>query len=366
MKADQLEKIPESDDIVLQVQRLKMGLISRATGNGMDPNEYSRLRKIVLGIPGIEEIIPMFLKLCRTSDDFWAWIKKEKRTYEERRELISEALNPILDAVEYESGEGVLEFKKLYKEIRILGQGGFGLVYLYKHLLLDLQFAVKIFAPSFYKGGDKELERFFQEAKMLFKLHHPSIIRIYDAGLIGTRPFIRMEYFEGRNLNEILIKHGTISPLKALDMMKVLVDAMKYAHESAGIIHRDLKPSNIMAMYPNQFRIIDFGLSIYIENELYSRITKTGEATISGYYNAPELVQNPKLVDKRSDIYSLGAIWFTMLTGHPPAGTSLNQQLMSIQGINTDYIACIMKCLASIDFRFADCIQLLEELKRLK
>ena len=230
---------------------------------------------------------------------------------------------------------------------------------------MKLPFAVKIFAPAFYEGGEKELERFFQEARMLFKLNHPSIIKVYDAGLIGQRPFIRMEYFDGLNLNEILSKHGRLTPEKALVAMKSIIEGMNYAHEEVGIIHRDLKPSNIMASAPNQFRIIDFGLGIFIENELHSRLTKTGEATISGYYNAPELVENPKLVDKRSDIYSLGAIWFTLLTGQPPAGTSILESLKEIDGINEEYRNCIIGCLANINLRTKNCGLLLEEIKKL-
>ena len=358
--------MPEEDDIALQIEQFKMGLISRATGGEFDQKEYSRLRKIVLGIPGVEKITPRFLKLCRTVDDFWGWIKGEAPTYAERRTIIAEALNPILEIVEYETGEGSLEFKKNYEEKEVIGSGGFGLVYLFEHRLLKLPFAVKIFAPAFYEGGEKELERLFQEARMLFKLNHPSIIKVYDAGLIGQRPFIRMEYFIGRNLNEILSEYGRLTPDKALIMIENIVSGINYAHEEVGIIHRDLKPSNIMAAAPNQFRIIDFGLGIFIENELHSRLTKTGEATISGYYNAPELVENPKLIDKRSDIYSLGAIWFTMLTGQPPAGTYLVESLQEIEGISTEYLYCVSGCLSNINQRTSSCSVLMEQIKKLK
>ncbi|CAL2083359.1 Protein kinase family protein [Tenacibaculum dicentrarchi] len=363
MKVQELQNISEEDDILLQVEKLKIGLIANATGGEFEQKEYSRLRKLVLNIPDIKNVIPRFLKLCRTTDEFWSWIKAQAGTYSDRRLIIGEAINPILEIVEYETSEGSLEFQKNYEEKKIIGQGGFGLVYLYEHKLLELPFAVKVFAPAFYEGGEKELERFFQEAKMLFKLNHPSIIRVYDAGLIGKRPFIRMEYFEGLNLNEILSKHGRLTLEKALIMMKSIVSGMKYAHEEVGIIHRDLKPSNIMASIPNQFRIIDFGLGIFIENELHSRLTKIGEATISGYYNAPELVENPKLIDKRSDIYSLGAIWFTMITGQPPAGTSILESLKEIEGINENYINCIINCLANINLRTKNCELLLDEIK---
>lgn len=366
MKTNELDSITTSDDVVLQVEQFKMGLISRATGGSIDATEYKRLRKIVLAIPGIENIIPRFLKVCRTPDEFWGWIKEQAPTYAERKVIIGDALNPILEMLEYETGEGALEFKKNYEEKELIGNGGFGLVYLFEHRLLNLPFAVKIFAPAFYEGGEKELERFFQEARMLFRLDHPAIIKVYDAGLIGKRPFIRMEYFKGKNLNQILADHGRINPERALTMMKNLVSAMRHAHEDIGIIHRDIKPSNVMAAPPGQFRIIDFGLGIFIENDLNSRLTKTGESVISGYYNAPELVANPKLIDKRSDIYSLGAIWFTMLTGQPPAGTSVMESLSQTDGVNTEYRTCLTKCLANIDRRTPDCNVLLQELQALK
>lgn len=366
MKTNELDVIPEEDDIVLQVEQFKLGLIARATGGEFDEKEYSRMRKMTLGIPGVEKVIPRFLKLCRTTDEYWGWVKAQAPTYAERRVIIAEAINPILEIIEYETGEGALEFKKVYEEKEIIGNGGFGQVYLYVHRLLKLPFAVKVFAPAFYEGGEKELERFFQEARMLFQFNHPSIIKVYDAGLIGKRPFIRMEYFGGKNLNEILIQHGTLTGNPALTMMEQLVSGMRHAHEDIGIIHRDLKPSNIMASKPNQFRIIDFGMGIFIENELHSRLTKTGEAAVSGYYNAPELVENPKLVDKRSDIYSLGAIWYTMLTGQPPAGTELMDNLKRIEGVDNEYIRAIEKCLANIDSRTPNCDELLKEIKELK
>jgi len=177
-----------------------------------------------------------------------------------------------------------------------------------------------------------------------------------------------MEYFDGLNLNQVLMRHGVLNPDTALTMMENIIDALRHAHEdiSGGIIHRDLKPSNIMVARPNKFRIIDFGLGVFIENELYSRFTKTGENIVSGYYNAPELIKNPKLIDKRSDIYSIGAIWFTALTGQPPAGTTISQELRNVQNIDETYARSIEKCLASIEYRYKDCNELLNEIRALK
>lgn len=364
MTVDNLPTLDNEDDLLLQIEQFKMGLVSRATGGNFDTKEYSKFRKLILLNPNLEKVVPRFLKLCRTSDEFWAWIKAEAPSYAERRVIISNEINPILEILEYENGEGALEFSKNYEEKELIGHGGFGMVYLYEHRLLKLNFAVKVFAPAFYESGgdEKELERFFQEARILFSLNHPNIIRIYDAGLIGKRPFIRMEYFEGKNLNQILQDVGTLSVEKSIIAIKSIVSAIGYAHEN-GVIHRDLKPSNIMASKPNQFRVIDFGLSIYIENELHSRLTKTGSQTISGYYNAPELVANPKLVDKRSDIYSIGAIWYTLLCNQPPAGTDF-MNVLSYRAINQNILNIIAKCLNPIETRYVSCSELLDELEK--
>lgn len=366
MTTEELPEVTKDDDLLIQVGQFKNGLIARATGGGFEDDEYKRIRKLILGLPEIGPLIPTFLRGCRTPDEFWGYISGEAGTYKERRTIIAHAINPILDYLEEKTGIGALEFNNNYEEKEIIGQGGFGLVYLYEHLLLKIPFAVKIFAPAFYEGNQGELERFFQEARMLFKLNHPSIIKVYDAGLIGKRPFIRMEYFDGLNLNQALIKYGILSIEKSLTMIENIVDGLRFAHEEIGIIHRDLKPSNIMVAKPNQFRIIDFGLGIFIENELHSRITKTGENVISGYYNAPELVENPKLIDKKSDIYSIGAIWFTMLTGQPPAGTTITRQLRGIEGMKKNYMDCLSRCLASIDERYSDCQELLNDIYNLK
>ena len=365
MISENLPSTLQNDDLTILIEKLKVGLTSRATGGIYDDEEYKRIRKLILASPMLEKITPKFLKVCRNTDEFWGWIKHESPTYQERRLIISESINPLIEVVEYESGEGALEFKKNYEEKELIGNGGFGMVYKYEHRLLKLPFAVKIFAPAFYDGksGEKELERFFQEARILFSLNHPSIIRIYDAGLIGNKPFIRMEYFGGKNLNELLQEHGTFTPAQTVIAMKNIVEAVSYAHEK-GIIHRDLKPSNIMAMKPSQFRIIDFGLGIFIENELHSRLTKTGSQTISGYYNAPELVSNPKLIDVRSDIYSIGAIWFTLLTGQPPAGSNFISELQTL-GIDERIINIIKKCLHPLHERYTNCNELLTDIQKI-
>ena len=359
MDTTRLPVVGKSDDLLVLIEQFKIGLTIRATGGLYDDSEYQKVRKLILSNPNLDKLTPKFLRICRTVDEYWRWIKVEIGNYEGRRSFIAEQLNPLLEAIEYENGEGALEFSRNYEEKELIGNGGFGIVYKYEHRLLKLPFAVKIFAPAFYEAGsnEKELERFFQEARILFKLSHPNIIKVYDAGMLGKRPFIRMEYFDGRNLNQLLQAYGILNEPQAQTVIVNIVAGIQHAHDQ-GVIHRDLKPSNVMASKPNQFRVIDFGLGVLVENNLYSRLTVTGTQTISGYYNAPELVADPKLIDKRSDIYSIGAIWFTLLTGQPPAGTNFLSSLKAV-GTSEGTIDLISRCLNPLDTRFLNCQEIL-------
>ena len=212
-------------------------------------------------------------------------------------------------------------------DAELIGQGGFGLVYKVKHKYLEQFFAIKIFRQHPFSTGIHDKERFFKEANILFNLSHPAIIRIYDIGLYNDKPFIKMEYFQGKNLNEILVRYGRIKYDKALRLVKTIADALSYAVEKLGVVHRDLKPSNVMAAIPERFKVIDFGLGIYIEDELRTRLTQTGETVASSAYTAPELQANPQLINCACDIYSLGAIWYECLLGRVPQGTGIEEAL---------------------------------------
>ncbi|WP_330510208.1 serine/threonine-protein kinase [Petrocella atlantisensis] len=172
--------------------------------------------------------------------------------------------------------------------------------------MLDMDFAIKFLSPIFSDDPDKDQVRFFQEARMLFELKHESIINVYDVGILKNKPYIRMEYFDGEDLNTVLKKYGVFTLDTATDIILSVCEAMEYAHTK--VVHRDLKPSNIMISRPKKCRIIDFGLGIFKENQIYSRLTLVGKGVASGLYTAPELLVDPKIIDKRSDIYSIGAI----------------------------------------------------------
>lgn len=362
---DILASVPGEDDLFHIVERFKNGLMALSTGeheNRLDDEEYIRTRKILLGSPSLNGLIPDFIKECRNTSEFWEFIKGEISNYAGRRKFLASVFNPILDALE----EGNIDTIYMYEKGELLGQGGFGQVFKYRQKRLDIDFAFKIFAPAFSEGGEGHLERFFREARILFQLNHPNIIKVHDVGMLGRRPYIRMEFFDGRNLNQVLQSYGKITPDKALVLIENIVDALRHAHEEIGVVHRDLKPSNIMVAKPNKFRIIDFGLGVFIENDLVSRITKTGEAVAGGYYTAPELLAEPKLVDPRSDIYSLGAIWFNVLTGKPPAGINIKELLFSSSNVTESYGNVLLKCLDNISERYKSCSELLDDIRKLK
>lgn len=331
------------------IELLKEGLVSYATGNtaGIDNEEYKRLRKILLSTEQLSDKLPDFLKQYRSLDEFWAYIKDISASYAGRRQYLGEVFNPLLDELETDSAAMTND----YSELEVIGSGGFGEVKRMRHNLLRMDFAFKFFSPIFSNEDERNLERFFKEAQILFRLNHQNIIKVYDVGLLGSKPFIRMELFEGKSLNQVLKDHGKFPVNKSIDLMNALADALRYAHE-VGIVHRDIRPSNIMVARPGKVRVIDFGLGIYLENELTSRLTKTGHNIAGGHFTAPELISNPKLIDPRTDIYSLGAVWYNILTGSIPVGRRMKETLLSIEGMNEDIAEVILKCLEDPEERF--------------
>ncbi|MNW51807.1 Serine/threonine-protein kinase StkP [compost metagenome] len=246
-----------------------------------------------------------------------------------------------------------------------LGFGGFGEVFKYHHKLLDIDFAIKILNPAFVSEEEREEynRRFFREARILFQLDHGNIVKIYDTGIIEGKPFIRMEYLEGYNMNEFIKKYSIVNFDRSKKPIIALLEGLSYAH-SKGVIHRDLKPTNFMVTLKGDFKIIDFGISAYLETEKYTILTRTGEKIAGGLFTDPYLIQNPRLRDVRNDIYSVGAIWYFLLTGRAPSGSDMKEVLMKTTNISELQVNVIMKCLSQdIDKRYVSCKEILSILK---
>lgn len=198
---------------------------------------------------------------------------------------------------------------------RELGEGGMGTVYLARHTVLDQQVAIKALSPVL--AGDESLRvRFIQEANIQAKLRHPGIVQVLTAEMEGEQPSLIMEYIEGKSLSEVIDVRGALPVDDAIRIMRQVLSAVAYAHKQ-GVIHRDLKPSNVMVMAHGEAKVTDFGIAKVLGS---SKLTRTGTTMGSAHYMSPEQILNPDRVDARSDIYSLGCVFYELLTGRPPFG----------------------------------------------
>jgi len=205
--------------------------------------------------------------------------------------------------------------------LELLGQGGMGVVYKARQRQLDRLVALKILPPHI---GQTEAfaERFTREARSLARLSHPHIVIIYDFGHTeaGLYYFI-MEFVDGTDLRRV-IQTGELSASEALTIIPQICEALQYAHEE-GIVHRDIKPENILLNRKGQVRIADFGLAKLLDRPATgpaSTLTKVGQQMGTPHYMAPEQIEHPSRVDHRADIYSLGVVFYEMLTGELPLG----------------------------------------------
>ncbi len=198
---------------------------------------------------------------------------------------------------------------------RELGEGGMGTVYLGRHTVLNQQVAIKALSPLLAR--DQALrERFIQEANIQAGLRHPGLVQVLTAEMEGEQPALVMEYIEGKSLSEVLELRGALPIDDAIKIMEQVFSAVGYAHRQ-GVIHRDLKPSNVMVMANGEAKVTDFGIAKVLGS---TKLTRTGTAMGSAHYMSPEQIRRPETVDARSDIYSLGCVFYEVLTGRPPFG----------------------------------------------
>lgn len=355
-------------EIIELLEQYRSLLLSAATGGTVTDEEFSEVRLKLISNPVLKDKLPSFVKIYRTPREFFSYMQSMFERYKERREYITQQINPIISRFE---SEMIDEFNTIdsFSLEKSIGEGGFGTVYPYHNSVLDLDFAIKIFDPVFandqeQKEGEK---RFFREAKMLFSLHHDNIVQIYNAGYNKGKAFILMERINGLNLEKVIEKYSVLSYNKSLIPIKQILKGLGYAHKK-GIIHRDLKPTNIMFSEDEKiFKIIDFGVSAYIEHEKHTRLTRTGENVTGGLYIDPQLQYNPKLRDVRSDIYSVGAIWYFLIVGQAPSGYDMKEKLLKSPSVTEEQSQIILKCLSSdLNDRYSSCEDLLEKINQTK
>ena len=213
----------------------------------------------------------------------------------------------------------IADVAKLFPQLEILeclGRGGMGAVYKARQPRLDRIVALKILSPE-KQGNQKFGERFEREARALAKLHHPNIVTVYDFGETQGNFYLLMEFVDGLTLRQ-LIQGRKLSPAEALAIVPKICEALQYAHEQ-GIVHRDIKPENILMDKDGRVKIADFGIAKILGDNGSANLT--AEQVIgTPHYMSPEQIEKPQSVDHRADIYSLGVVFYEMLTGELPLG----------------------------------------------
>src|SRR5438034_297227 len=212
------------------------------------------------------------------------------------------------------------EIAHLFPQFEILafiGKGGMGAVYKARQPALDRLVALKILPPQ-AASGSGFAERFNREARALAKLSHPNIVTVHEFGQVTGMPFFIMEFVDGLNLRQ-LERAGKLSPREALQIVPQICEALQFAHEE-GIVHRDIKPENILLDKKGRVKIADFGIAKIMGREAETAITETRGAIGTPQYMAPEQVEKPETVDHRADIFSLGVVFYEMLTRELPLG----------------------------------------------
>lgn len=219
----------------------------------------------------------------------------------------------------------VAELTKIFPHLEItelLGRGGMGAVYKARQPQLDRVVALKILSPRLSRDP-AFAERFAREARALAKLSHPNIVGIHDFGQAGGFYYFVMEYVDGMNLGQ-LERTKRFTPQEALAIVPRICEALQYAHDE-GVVHRDIKPANILIDTKGRVKIADFGIAKLI-GQPGDEYALTHGRTVLGtpHYMAPEQVEKPQDVDHRADIYSLGVVFYEMLTGELPLGRFAN------------------------------------------
>jgi serine/threonine protein kinase len=277
----------------------------------------------------------------------------------------SQALAPFLPKLRY-FGD--------YELLEEIARGGMGVVYRAKQVSLDRTVALKMMRPGLL-STEPEIRRFLSEARTAASLHHPNIVAIHEAGEFDGLHYFSMDFVEGSSLAEA-VRGGALSPVEAARYVRTLAETVHYAH-TQGILHRDLKPSNVLVDTAGRPCITDFGVARRLGGD--ATATSSGAVMGTPAYMPPEQASGQTSgLTAASDVYSLGAILYELLTGQPPfrAGNQLETVRMVLEtepprpgllnpavdaGIEAICLRCLSKDPAN---RFQSAAELADDLKR--
>ncbi len=236
-----------------------------------------------------------------------------------------------------------------YTLLREIGRGGMATVW-YAENSVGRKFAIKLLKPELVAEESSVAERFRNEAQIMVRLEHPAILRVEDFYEDGTTLAIIMEYLAGHDLNGHIRQRGAIPEEHAVDWFKRILDAFTYVHQK-GYFHRDVKPSNLFLTDAEMIKVMDFGIAKIVGTDL--SLTQTDMLMGSPLYMSPEQILSPKLVDFRTDIYSLGVTLHALLSGQKPYDDA-EHSMFSIQ---TEIVQKPLTRLAHVSDAVNDAIQ---------
>ena len=208
-----------------------------------------------------------------------------------------------------------------------VGSGGMATVYLAHDLKHHRDVAIKVLRPEL--AALIGAERFLAEIETTARLQHPHILPLFDSGEAEGFLYYVMPYVEGESLADRLARERQLPVDEAVRIAREAAEALDYAHRQ-GVVHRDVKPANLL-LHEGRVLVSDFGISLAVREAGGDRMTETGLSLGTPHYMSPEQATAEREVDTRSDVYSLGAVLYEMLAGHPPhAGSSLQAVLAAV------------------------------------
>ncbi|MBY0460317.1 MAG: serine/threonine protein kinase, partial [Gemmataceae bacterium] len=213
----------------------------------------------------------------------------------------------------------------------LIGRGGMGAVYQAEHIDLQRKVAVKVLTPTRGDGQQLAAERFMREARAAAALDHPNIVRVFDVSRHGDTPYLVLEFVDGETLQQRIDRDGPLPAEVAAEYIAQAAAGLQHAHER-GLVHRDIKPGNLMRDRAGVIKIMDMGLARSgSDQDKLTEMLDNGAVVGTADYISPEQAMNCQSIDVRADIYSLGATFYTLVTGKAPFEGNTTQKLMQHQ-----------------------------------